>query len=108
MEERRGIYERLAVHRVDTAGRTPEDIAAEIVDPVGGPIVSDQTRIAVGGDASYDVVIGTGLLGELPGLLGEGVERVLVVHPRALRATGEAVRDDLAAQGFSAFVAEVP
>src|SRR5205085_982934 len=35
-------------------------------------------------------------------------ERVLVVHPRALRATGEAVRDDLAAQGFSAFVAEVP
>jgi 3-dehydroquinate synthase len=70
--------------------------------------VSDQTRIAVGGEASYDVVIGTGLLGELPGLLGGGVERVLVVHPRALRATGEAVRDDLAAQGLSAFVAEVP
>jgi 3-dehydroquinate synthase len=70
--------------------------------------VSDQTRISVGGEASYDVVIGTGLLGELPGLLGGGVERVLVVHPRALRATGEAVRDDLVAQGFSAFVAEVP
>ena len=51
---------------------------------------------------------GPDLLGELPGLLGSGVERVLVVHPRALRATGEAVRDDLAAQGFSAFVAEVP
>lgn len=31
MEQRRGIYERLAVHCVDTAGRTPEDIAAEIV-----------------------------------------------------------------------------
>jgi 3-dehydroquinate synthase len=70
--------------------------------------VSDQTRISVGGEASYDVVIATGLLGELPGLLGGGVERVLVVHPRALRATGEAVRDDLVAQGFSAFVAEVP
>jgi 3-dehydroquinate synthase len=70
--------------------------------------VSDQTRISVGGEASYDVVIGTGLLGDLPGLLGGGVERVLVVHPRALRATGEAVRDDLVAQGFSAFVAEVP
>jgi 3-dehydroquinate synthase len=70
--------------------------------------VSDQTRIPIAGDTSYDVVIGTGLLGELPGLLGSGVERVLVIHPRALRATGEAVRDDLAAQGFSAFVAEVP
>ncbi len=31
MEQRRGIYERLAVHCVDTAGRTPQDIAAEIV-----------------------------------------------------------------------------
>ena len=70
--------------------------------------MSDQTRIPINGDTSYDVVIGTDLLGELPGLLGSGVERVLVIHPRALRATGEAVRDDLAAQGFSAFVAEVP
>lgn len=31
MKERRPTYERLAVHRVDTAGRTPEEIAAEIV-----------------------------------------------------------------------------
>jgi len=53
-------------------------------------------------------VIGTGLLGELPALIGSGVERVLVIHPRALGATGEAVRDDLAAQGFSAFIVEVP
>jgi 3-dehydroquinate synthase len=64
------------------------------------------TRISVGGD--YDVVIGTGLLGELPALVGEGVQRVLVVHPRALAATGEAVREDLTAQGFEAYAAEVP
>jgi 3-dehydroquinate synthase len=64
------------------------------------------TRISVGGD--YDVVIGTGLLGELPGLVGEGVQRVLVVHPRALAATGEAVREDLVAKGFEAYAAEVP
>ena len=37
MEERRGTYERLAVHRVDTAGRTPENIAAEIVDLLEDP-----------------------------------------------------------------------
>ncbi|TQJ51068.1 3-dehydroquinate synthase [Phycicoccus sp. SLBN-51] len=64
------------------------------------------TRISVGGD--YDVVIGNGLLQELPGLVGEGVQRVLVVHPRALATTGEAVREDLVAQGFEAYAAEVP
>jgi 3-dehydroquinate synthase len=53
------------------------------------------------------VRVGSGLLGELPPLL-EGAQRVLVVHPRALRATGEAVREDLVAQGFDAIAAEVP
>ena len=70
--------------------------------------MSDSTRITVGGSAPYDVVVGHGLLGELPGLLGEGVRRVLVVHPKALRATGEAVREDLAATGLQAVAAEVP
>ena len=75
--------------------------------------MSDPTRIRVGegSDSEYDVVIGSGLLGqstELTALLGSGVERVLVIHPHALRATGEAVRDELGAQGFSAFIAEVP
>ena len=64
------------------------------------------TRIGVGGD--YDVVVGTGLLDELPDLLGAGVQRVLVVHPRALAATGEGVREALAAKGFEAYAAEVP
>ncbi len=68
--------------------------------------MSAPTRISVGGD--YDVVIGTGLLDELPGLVGDGVQRVLVVHPRALAATGEAVREDLRAKGFEAYAAEVP
>ena len=72
--------------------------------------MSDATRIRVGegSTSAYDVVVGTGLLGELPGLLGSGVERVLVIHPRALRATGDVLRESLAAQGFLAFVAEVP
>jgi 3-dehydroquinate synthase len=72
--------------------------------------VSEPTRIRVGegSDSAYEVVIGSGLLAQLPGLLGSGVERVLVIHPRVLRATGEAVRDDLGAQGFSVFIEEVP
>jgi len=66
----------------------------------------ESTRIGVGGD--YEVIVGTGLLEELPGLLGDGVQRVLVVHPRALAATGEGVREALLAKGFEAYAAEVP
>ena len=35
MNERRPIYERVATHRVDTAGRTPDDIAAEVAGLLG-------------------------------------------------------------------------
>jgi 3-dehydroquinate synthase len=57
---------------------------------------------------SYDVVVGNGLLGQLPDRLGERVRRVLVVHPRALRLTGDTVRDELAEAGFTALTAEIP
>ncbi|MGI8899413.1 MAG: 3-dehydroquinate synthase [Nocardioides sp.] len=53
-------------------------------------------------------MIGTGLLGELAGVLGSGVRRVAVIHPRALAATGEAVRQDLSGQGFEAHAIEIP
>jgi 3-dehydroquinate synthase len=56
----------------------------------------------------YDVVIGTGLLGELPRMLGEEVRRVAVIHPRALAATGEAIREDLQGQGYDAHAIEIP
>jgi 3-dehydroquinate synthase len=119
MNVRRPTYERLATFTVLTTGRTPQDIAAEIVQRLESsgletqPVeknVSDPVRIRVGdlSDSSYDVVIGHGLLGELAGLLGAGVERVLVIHSRALAATGQAVRDGLVARGLSAFIAEVP
>ena len=65
------------------------------------------TRIAVRGARPYDVVVGHGLLGELPGLL-EGAQRVAVVHPAALRTTGEAIAEDLRGNGFEAHSIEVP
>ncbi|MFN3925546.1 MAG: iron-containing alcohol dehydrogenase, partial [Pseudarthrobacter sp.] len=72
---------------------------------------TESTVISVtGGSAAenYDVVVGRGLLGDLPGLLGERVRRVLVIHPRALRLTGDTVRDELAAAGFTSLTAEIP
>ncbi|MGN6753465.1 MAG: 3-dehydroquinate synthase [Intrasporangium sp.] len=68
--------------------------------------MSDATTIRVG-DA-YDVVIGRDLLGEVAPLLGDGVERVLVVHSAALTGYGESVADSLARQGYAAQLAAVP
>jgi 3-dehydroquinate synthase len=70
--------------------------------------VSDLSTLPVRGAAPYDVVVGTGLLGELPAMLGEAVQRVAVIHPRALAATGSVIREDLQAQGYDAHVIEIP
>ena len=70
--------------------------------------MTDRSVLHVGGASPYDVVVGEGLLGELPAMLGEGVQRVAVIHPHALAATGEAIREDLAAQGYDAHGIEIP
>jgi 3-dehydroquinate synthase len=70
--------------------------------------VNGSSVLHVGGASPYDVVVGAGLLGSLPAMLGEGVRRVAVIHPRALAATGEAVRADLAGQGYDAHAVEIP
>jgi 3-dehydroquinate synthase len=70
--------------------------------------MTDTSVLHVGGASPYDVVVGTGLLGELPGMLGAGVQRVAVIHPRALAATGETIREDLADQGYEAHGIEIP
>ncbi|MFI1383769.1 3-dehydroquinate synthase [Embleya sp. NPDC020886] len=70
---------------------------------------SEPVRIRVGGGAEpYDVLVGAGLLGELAGLIGTAARRVAILHPEALTATGEAVREDLAAQGYEAIAIQVP
>ncbi|HEX9229214.1 MAG TPA: 3-dehydroquinate synthase [Arthrobacter sp.] len=74
-------------------------------------MITESTVIKVTGQTpgeNSDVVVGRGLLASLPGLLGERVKRVLVVHPRALRLTGDTVREELAAAGFTALTAEIP
>jgi 3-dehydroquinate synthase len=71
-------------------------------------------RIPVGGTAGtapYEVLIGHQLLGELPGLIGGGSgerRRVAVLHPQALAGTGEAIREDLAEQGYQAVAVQLP
>jgi len=64
-------------------------------------------RIAVAGGQPYDVVIGRGLLGELPQLLGDRPRKVAVIHPAALTTSATAVRDFLA-ESYEAITIEVP
>jgi 3-dehydroquinate synthase len=47
------------------------------------------TRIPVGGERPYEVVVGSGVLGELPSLVGKDARTVVVVHAGGL---GEIVR----------------
>jgi 3-dehydroquinate synthase len=70
--------------------------------------MADQTVLHVAGAAPYDVVVGTGLLGELPGMLAATVRRVAVIHPRALATTAETIREDLTGQGYEAHTIEIP
>ncbi len=72
----------------------------------------DPTTLRLGGPDSgaegYGVVIGNGIVDRLPGLLGAGVQRVAVIHPRMLRPMGEWVRDYLAGLGLEAHAVETP
>ncbi|WP_318206776.1 MULTISPECIES: 3-dehydroquinate synthase [unclassified Streptomyces] len=69
------------------------------------------TRIHVAASAGtdpYEVLVGRQLLGELPALIGDQAKRVAVIHPEALADTGEALRADLAEQGYEAVAIQVP
>ena len=50
------------------------------------------TRITVAGAAPYDVIVGTGLLAELPRLL-ESAARVAILYPEVMRTGAESVSD---------------
>ncbi|SER54276.1 3-dehydroquinate synthase [Actinokineospora terrae] len=64
-------------------------------------------RIRVATSAPYDVVIGTGLLGDLVEAV-RGASKVAVVHTATLAATATATRDELTAAGIDAHTVEIP
>ncbi|UQA32976.1 3-dehydroquinate synthase [Streptomyces sp. HNA39] len=124
MDARRHLYEEVARTVVATDDRTPEEVAQAIIDalelPEGaaapgvestGMTQQATTRIQVAGSAGsdpYEVLVGHQLLGELPQLIGDRAKRVAVLHPEALAETGEAVRQDLADQGYEAIAIQLP
>lgn len=75
--------------------------------PILVPADAEPTRITVHGAVPYDVVVGQGLVGELAEALA-GANKVAIIHPPTLRATAEAIRDELIGDGFDAHVIEIP
>ncbi len=67
---------------------------------------SPATVVSVGG--AYDVVVGSGLLGGVPALIGPDAERVLVVHPPAVANLAATVAGSLVDAGYAVHLAEVP
>ncbi|MGH3490449.1 MAG: 3-dehydroquinate synthase [Actinopolymorphaceae bacterium] len=69
---------------------------------------AEPRRIPVETARPYDVVVGTGLLEELSGLLGLESRRVALIHQAALVDVAEAIWHDLAGHAYVVHLLEVP
>ena len=67
-----------------------------------------ETRIPVGGDQPYEVVVGTGVLGALPGLVGKRAETVAVIHDERLAAVADPACRALTDAGYRVAATAVP
>jgi 3-dehydroquinate synthase len=67
-----------------------------------------ETRILVGGDQPYEVVVGAGVLGELPGLVGKRAQTVAVIHDERLAVLARRVAAALADAGYQVHLTGVP
>lgn len=120
-----------SAHRViDTTGLDVDDVATKIIqgyqqhlsrkttasmsETSSNPNAEQPTVIQVSGgsenevNGGYDVVIGRGLLSQLPDILGHQPHRVAIILPRALRATGDVVKAALDEAGYNAVIVEIP
>ncbi|OLT32614.1 3-dehydroquinate synthase [Actinomadura sp. CNU-125] len=68
----------------------------------------EPARVRVDGADPYDVVIGTGVLAELPGLLGDRVAAVAVVHAEGLPEIARPVCEALEKAGYAVHALPVP
>ncbi len=70
--------------------------------------MADPTRITVSAEQPYDVLVGNGLLGELPALLGPDVRRVALLHPPTLAALAARVATLLGTAGLDVVRVDLP
>jgi 3-dehydroquinate synthase len=68
----------------------------------------NETRIPVGGDQPYEVIVGDGVLGALPGLVGKRAETVAVFADERLGELADEVVHVLHEAGYRVVVTHVP
>ncbi|MGB6456059.1 MAG: 3-dehydroquinate synthase [Streptosporangiaceae bacterium] len=66
------------------------------------------TRIAVGGERPYQVVVGTGVLPDLPSVVGSAARNVVVIHAESLATIAAGVCRSLAEAGYTVRPESVP
>ncbi len=66
------------------------------------------TRIRVGGEQPYDVVLGEGVMAELPSLVGERAQTVVLIHAEGLEKLAEPACRALASAGYEVRAELVP
>ena len=62
----------------------------------------------MGGERPYEVVVGTGILGELPGMVGARAAAVVVIHASGLGLLARPACEELAAAGYLVHAEEIP
>ncbi len=66
------------------------------------------TRIEVGGERPYPVLVGEGLLAEVAGLLPAGVAQAAVIHTPPVRPVAGQIADALSAAGIKPLLLDIP
>jgi 3-dehydroquinate synthase len=66
------------------------------------------TRINVGGERPYDVLVGTGIMSELPGLVGDRPRTAVLIHAEGLDHLVTPAREALTAAGHTVRQESVP
>jgi len=66
------------------------------------------TRIRVGGEQPYDVVLGSGVVPELPSLIGGRARTVVLIHAEGLEKLAEPACQELTAAGYMVCAEPVP
>jgi 3-dehydroquinate synthase len=105
-EARRAVYEDVADFTVDTEGRSPDEVADEIVARLS---LSTSVKVDLPG-GGYEVVVGHALcegVGDMVLGLGD-VDRAFVVSHPELKDIAGRVRGSLSSSGIEAVVLDVP
>jgi shikimate kinase/3-dehydroquinate synthase len=112
-EQRKGMYERVADHRIPVDGLGSEEVAAAIAAKVAGLRARPEPvrRITVAlGPRSYDVVIGRGISEQVTTLIPPTpfAEKAMIVTHASLAPMAKQVASSLESRGLSTGIMPVP